>query len=145
MIAAPLAGLAAFGAASALTSKPLLLELGYVRNKPDLINGGGAGGGWGWVGSPAAGGFRPYPPFYPPPNPPPYLPPLGVGTGHVHPGGYPVGGGITHSSALGSAGGHHGGGAPIYPILKPIRHRPESERSSWWNPFSGLTPRLVVE
>ncbi len=73
LIAAPLAGLAAFGAASALTSKPLLVELGYVRNKPDHIIGGGGGGipgGWGWAGT-QGHGYRPYPPFYPPPNPPP--------------------------------------------------------------------------
>ncbi|CAL8138056.1 unnamed protein product [Orchesella dallaii] len=143
LIAAPLAGLAAFGAASALTSKPLLVELGYVRNKPEF---GGQGGSWGWPATGGGGGYRPYPPFYPPPNPPIHGvgfgggPPLGGGIGPIGGGIGPVGGGVGHAHAT-------GGGGPIYPILNPTRGgggRPGGG-SSWWNPFAGLTPRLVIE
>jgi len=82
LIAAPLAGLAAYKAVSAFTTRPLMLELGWVSQDPDY--------GWGW-------GHRQLRPQHRP---------------------------VRQQGVR-------------YPIL-----RPKPIRSSWWNPFAAITPRL---
>jgi len=118
LLAAPIAGFAAYKAVSAIASKPLLFELGWVNNKPDEIG----GGGWGWS-SP-----QHHHPSYPPtqivPYPDPYPVHVPVPVVPINP--RPIGGPV-----------------PQYPVLRPTKNQDKKSSSSgWWNPFSGLTPRF---
>ncbi|OXA58798.1 uncharacterized protein LOC118435032 [Folsomia candida] len=76
LIAAPIAGFAAYKAVSAIASKPLLFELGWVGNKPNID----FGGGWGWPQQP-----RPPYPYYPNPYPSPVIHPIHIPPGHGGP------------------------------------------------------------
>jgi hypothetical protein len=117
LLAAPIAGFAAYKAVSAIASKPLLFELGWVNNKQNEI-----GGGWG-------GGFNQYPhhPSYPPTQIVPYPNP--------YPAHFPVPiVPIDQRPFL-----------PKYPILRPTKTEDKDKKSSWWNPFSALTPRYRMK
>ena len=147
-IAAPIAGLAAFGAVHAFTSNPLLLELGVVDKKPPH------GHGHGYPGSHNHHHHEhdhhhhhpilPVPLPVPLPQPQPYPPYPGPGDGQGGPGGH---GGHGQGNGQGPGAGH---GTEIeidtkFPFLRPIEKPvPDATDTSkpWWSPFAAIIPRL---